>query len=157
VQAAKLAGCEADRLLGLCGLRDLRDRVQRQHALGAGSSTADIDEAAADDGASESAQEAARASSVEAGTSLAGVSGDEVAGALQRLCDLASAADAIPEYGHISLPRVRTDVARGVARGLAEAYAQVHAALLDPVNGFREVRAAVKAPEQVAALLGVQL
>lgn len=102
-------------------------------------------------GGDETAGGSAEASALAA---LHALTTDEMVAALHALATFVADADAVPSYAQLVMPRVRVDVAMQVAQGLLQAYRIMHTALYDPANGFDSGEARVKAPEQVAALLG---
>lgn len=132
VQVEGVASSDATRLLSQCGLRAIRDTVAAHCAAAAdGGARPPL---AADDG----------------------LSSDGVVAAMQDLFQLASAADAIPDYEQIMMPRLRVAVGRSVARQLVQAYELVFDAVRDPDNGFNVADGVIKPPALVATLLGVQ-
>jgi hypothetical protein len=69
---------------------------------------------------------------------------------LQDVFKALSAADALPEYEMISMPRMRVAVSQSLCECLLSVYGTVYASLQDE-NSAQEI----KSPSQVATLLGV--
>lgn len=139
LQAKRLAEAEVSRLLRSCGVLAVRDRAALYTAAVA---APDVD--TAPDRAAQMAQDPTLAEQT-------------VVAVMQALYQLASRADAVPGYERLMMPRLRAEVSRDVARGVAAAYRAVFEAVAAPESGYGGAcAAALRRPEQVDALLGVQ-
>jgi hypothetical protein len=152
VQVLALADVETDRLLAACGMRSICDCV-RAHQAPLPSAAATPEDAVST-GEHAAGTEAAQSRGMMAAD--IGLSMDVVMAAMQDLFALATAADAVPDYEKIMMPRLRVVAGRRVAEGLLAAYKLVFDALHDTSNGFEVQEGSVKQPALVATLLGVQ-
>ncbi|KAI3423947.1 hypothetical protein D9Q98_009781 [Chlorella vulgaris] len=125
---AAVVSAEVARTLGKCGLAEVVDRLRELQASG---------QPAAGDPALELSR---------------------VGGAMRTFFARLSDPSMLPELPKLQVPRLKAETIQRVLQALADAYATVHAALLDPANGYpaAEVAEAVRhTPAQVRTLLGV--
>lgn len=63
---------------------------------------------------------------------------------------------AVPEFGQLQAPLLRSEASNRVAKALLEAYELVYTALLEPSNGYPEPRSMLRhTPDQLQTILGI--
>ncbi len=79
-----------------------------------------------------------------------------VGAALDALADaVGGAEDPVPTFDEVQAPRARADMRAAYAERLIEAYTVVYAAVLDPSNGYGDVKGAIRhGPNALGTLLG---
>jgi hypothetical protein len=79
-----------------------------------------------------------------------------VGAALDALADaVGGAEDPVPRFDEVQAPRARADMRAAYAERLIEAYTVVYAAVLDPSNGYGDVKGAIRhGPNALGTLLG---
>ena len=130
LQAARLADVEVERLVRSCGAHTLLEQVPATE---------------------QSMMQWQRKATGTNGDGSGSSANADVLSALHQLDRLAASPDGIPEYQHITLPRIRANVAKRVAQGLSKCYESLYEVISDQSKAGE-----IRAPSQLNALLGVQ-
>jgi hypothetical protein len=79
-----------------------------------------------------------------------------VGGALDALVDaVAATSEPVPRFDEVQVPRVRAELRSAYTGKIIEAYTLVYMAVLNPSNGYRNAKSAMKhGPGALSTLLG---